>query len=389
MKFSQAGKMAVAAVLSNKLRSFLTMLGIIIGVMAVTLLISLVQGATNTVTESLDDLGGDQLVVSVTNTSKRLTLGEVEALADLDGIDRVSPTLSGRGTARADGNSSDVSITGITASYDAVQGMSLASGRGITQTDVDYRLSICVIGPTVSKDLFGTNADAVGRTLRLSGRDYRIVGVLEEAQETMFGSSNTEIYLPFTNAQRLLSSVNVTNFYVSVSEDASTDDAETALDRAMMAKYGDDDSYSIVNLTDIMDTINDVMATMELLLGAIAGISLLVGGIGIMNIMLVSVTERTREIGIRKAIGAQRTDIIVQFMIESVILSLTGGLIGMVISQGVLTTINTLYPDYHFAITGGTASVALGFSFLVGVIFGIYPANKAAKLKPINALRYE
>lgn len=389
MKFSQAGKMAVAAVLSNKLRSFLTMLGIIIGVMAVTLLISLVQGATNTVTESLDDLGGDQLVVSVTNTSKRLTLSEVEALTKLDGIERVSPTLSGRGTARADGNSSDVTITGITASYDEVQGMSLAAGRSITQTDVDYRLNVCIIGPTVSKDLFGANADAVGRTLRLSGRDYRIVGVLEEAQETMFGSSNTEVRLPFTNAQRLLSSVNVSSFYVSVSEDASTDNAEITLDRAMMAKYGDDDSYSIVNLTDIMDTIDSVMATMELLLGAIAGISLLVGGIGIMNIMLVSVTERTREIGIRKAIGAQRTDIIVQFMIESVILSLTGGLIGMVISQGVLSTINTLYPDYHFAITSGTAVVALGFSFLVGVVFGIYPANKAAKLKPINALRYE
>ena len=158
---------------------------------------------------------------------------------------------------------------------------------------------------------------------------------------------------------------------------------------ALMEKFGDDSSFSVVNLSDIMDTINDILDTMELLLAAIAGISLLVGGIGIMNIMLVSVTERTREIGIRKAIGALKSDIVVQFMIESVIISLTGGVIGMGISQAVLTTINTLFPKYHFVIGASTAVIALGFSIMVGIVFGIYPANKAAKLKPINALRYE
>lgn len=388
MKISQAGKMAFAAVLSNKLRSFLTMLGIIIGVMSVTLLISLVQGATNTVTESLDEMGGDQLIVSISDTSKRLKLNEIKALEGANGISLVSPAVSGKSTAKAGGNAIDVSVTGITAAYDEVQGLDLELGRNINEIDNEYRLDVCIIGQEVASELFGSTA-VLNESIRLSGKDYRIVGVLEEGEETIMGNTNMAVYIPFTNAQRLFLSVAISSFYVMSSSEDEIETAKKTLESVLMDKYGNEDSYSIVNMSDMAEIIDTIMGTLELLLGAIAGISLLVGGIGIMNIMLVSVTERTREIGIRKAIGALKSDIIVQFMIESVIISMMGGVIGMLISQGVLSTINALFPDYHFAITGGVAAIALGFSMAVGVVFGIYPANKAAKLKPINALRYE
>ena len=382
--------MAISAVLSNKLRSFLTMLGIIIGVMAVTLLISLVQGATNTVTGQLDELGGNQLIVSVTGSQKRLTLSEVESMTEEEEIRLVSPMISGNAAAKAAGNQTDVSITGITDAYEKVQGLDLFCGRAINRTDNDYRLGVCVIGQTVGKDLFGScDERLLGKSLRLSGKDYRIVGIMEEQAQTMFSDPNRTVYIPLTDAQRLLKNVSISTFYAVGKENGDVEKTRDALYGRLKEKYGDDDSFTIVNMADVLDIIDSVMGTLGLLLGAIAGISLVVGGIGIMNIMLVSVTERTREIGIRKAIGAQRMDIVVQFMIESVVISLMGGLIGMLLSSGILGTINRLYPDYHFMISAQVAGIALGFSILVGVVFGIYPANKAAGLKPINALRYE
>lgn len=388
MKLSMAGKMAFSAVLSNKLRSFLTMLGIIIGVMAVTLLISLVQGASNSVTDRLNELGGNQLVVQVRSAARRLTYHEVRALEGEGGITYVSPTMNGTGSAVAMGNTADVTILGVTDHYDEVQGTDLLDGRNISENDMDFRLSVAIIGYQAAQDLFGTS-DVIGETIRLNGKDYRLIGILEEAQETMLGSSNDQVIIPYTNAQRLLENMSVTSFYAASGSEQDLKTAETTLKEKLRDKFGDEDAYTVVNLTDVMDIINDVMGTLGLLLAAIAGISLLVGGIGIMNIMLVSVTERTREIGIRKAIGAQKGDIIVQFLIESVIIAVLGGLIGMGISQGVLSTINRMYPDYHFGITRMVGAVALGFSGVVGIVFGIYPANKAARLKPINALRYE
>ncbi|MDO5423490.1 MAG: ABC transporter permease [Eubacteriales bacterium] len=388
MKLKQSFKMAVSAISSNKMRSFLTMLGIIIGVLSVTLLISIVQGGTGSILDSMEDLGGDQIIVTVTDRHKKLTYSELNELSGADGINQVSPYLSGNGIAKAAGNSTDISITGVTPVYQDVQGFDLELGRNFTDLDLENRLDVCIVGTGVAMDLFGTT-NVCGSSIRISGIDYQIIGVLEEDDTAMMGSDNSSVYLPLTNAQRLLKQTAITTFYITAADENNLSEAQDAIDHYLLQKFGSDDSYTIINMSNIMDMMNTVLDTLSIMLAGIAAISLLVGGIGIMNIMLVSVTERTKEIGIRKAIGAQRSDITVQFMIESVLISLIGGIIGMVISQLVLSILNVLFTDYHFAISLPVGALALGFSIGVGLIFGIYPANKAAKLKPINALRFE
>lgn len=388
MKLKQSVKMAVSAVFSNKMRSFLTMLGIIIGVLSVTLLISIVQGGTGSILDSMEDLGGDQIIVSIMDTHKKLTYSELEDLKGTGGIENVSPYVSGNAVAKAGGNSDDVTVYGITSAYQDVQGLELESGRNLTELDREERLNVCIIGAGTARELYGTT-NVLGNTVRISGHDYKIVGVLEEEDDALMGSNNSSVYLPLSNAQRLLRQTAITSFYVTSEDETSVSEAQDTVDEFLMKKFGSEDSYTIINMSNIMDMMNTVLDTLSVMLGGIAAISLLVGGIGIMNIMLVSVTERTKEIGIRKAIGAQRSDITIQFMIESVMISLIGGIIGMVISQIVLSILNVIFTDYHFAISFSVGALALGFSIGVGLIFGIYPANKAAKLKPINALRFE
>ena len=228
----------------------------------------------------------------------------------------------------------------------------------------------------------------VGKKLSVEGHTLTIIGVLEEG-DTMLGGDDSKIIIPYTLAQRMYQRLGVSTFYVSAKDSASVDQAEDDLTAAMMSHFRqDEDAFSIMNQSVILDTMDSVLSTLSLLLGGIAGISLLVGGIGIMNIMLVSVAERTREIGIRKAIGAGRSRILVQFLIESLVISLLGGLFGLVLSWGILALISAI-ADVSFAMTGDVLALALGFSVFVGVVFGLYPANKASKLQPIQALRSE
>lgn len=388
MKIRQSIKMAWAAVLANKMRSFLTMLGIIIGVMAVTLLISIVQGGTGTITDQMDELGGNQLIISITDRHKKLSYQELKGLEGTGGIAKVSPSVTANVTAKAEGKSEKYTLEGITPAYKEVQRLKIETGRNFTEYDMEERLDVCIIGTSVAKELFGTK-EVLGARVRVLGSDYRIVGILEEQDASMMGTVNDTIFLPLSTAQRAVKQTLITSFYLSAESEDRIKDAQNTIDNFLKNKYGNDDAYTIVNMSNIIDMIDTVMGTLSVMLGGIAAISLLVGGIGIMNIMLVSVTERTREIGIRKAIGAQRSDITVQFMIESVFLSLMGGVIGMAVSQAVLSILNVLFTDYHFAISPSVAALALGFSVAIGLIFGIYPANRAAKLKPINALRYE
>ena len=388
-------KMAFKAIWGNKVRSFLTMLGVIIGVMSVTVLMAIGQGTTSSVTDSISSMGTN--MISVTIQTRRFGFGmnkssrsssakgtvilkaeDVLALKDNEYIQYVSPTVSGSLTVKAGSTNTTASIMGVYPDYANIVSTELASGRYIIDADVENRSAVCVIGPDLAEDLFG-NTNVVGNTLHVNGRMFKIVGVLD-------GTSST-LVLPFTLAQRMLESTSITSFYVSATDSTVVSAAQTAVERFLYKKYQDDSTYSIMNQEEMLEAMEETAGTLSLMLGGIAGISLLVGGIGIMNIMLVSVTERTREIGIRKAIGAKRRNILLQFLIESVVLSGMGGLLGLLLGYGLMHLLES-YMGMSVTASAGVAQLAMGFSMFVGVVFGLYPANKASKLKPIDALHY-
>ena len=388
-------KMAFKAIWGNKVRSFLTMLGVIIGVMSVTVLMAIGQGTTSSVTDSISSMGTN--MISVTIQTRRFGFGmnkssrsssakgtvilkaeDVLALKDNEYIQYVSPTVSGSLTVKAGSTNTTASIMGVYPDYANIVSTELASGRYIIDADVENRSAVCVIGPDLAEDLFG-NTNVVGNTLHVNGRMFKIVGVLD-------GTSST-LVLPFTLAQRMLEATSITSFYVSATDSTVVSAAQTAVERFLYKKYQDDSTYSIMNQEEMLAAMEETAGTLSLMLGGIAGISLLVGGIGIMNIMLVSVTERTREIGIRKALGAKRRNILLQFLIESVVLSGMGGLLGLLLGYGLMHLLES-YMGMSVTASAGVAQLAMGFSMFVGVVFGLYPANKASKLKPIDALHY-
>lgn len=408
MQLTQTVSMAFKAISGNKVRAFLTMLGVIIGVMSVIVLIAIGQGTTASVTESISSMGTNLLTVSIQtrrvgmgmpggfggfgggSSSKGtviLKLDDILALEDDDSIQYVSPTTSGSLTVKAGSTNTSATVMGVLPAYAKIVNQGVQSGRYIIDADVDNRSAVCVIGPDLAEDLFG-NTNVVGNTLHIDGRKFKIVGVLESKGTSMGGSSDDSLILPFTLAQRMLDSTTISSIYISAVDSASVDAAQEVVENFLYKKYQNDSTYSVMNQTQMLETANETAGTLSLMLGGIAGISLLVGGIGIMNIMLVSVTERTREIGIRKAIGAARGNILMQFLIESLVVSLMGGLLGLAIS---VAAVKALAPVLQMTLTipVNVAWMAIGFSVFIGVVFGMYPANKASKLRPIEALHYE
>ena len=389
MNWVQTWKMAFASIFSNKMRSFLTMLGIIIGVLAVTLLVSVVQGATGQVTSQIASMGSNLLTVSVTDTRANLylTMDDLAALQGKDGVALTAPLVTTSAEVAGDGESQSATVQGVTPNYFTITDLNVQTGRLLGQTDIDNRTHVALIGVDLAEELFGAG-NVVGQTITIADRTFTIVGLLEEQGSSLTGSQDERVLIPFTTAQRMTQNTQMTAFYASAESSDTVAQAESTLNRFMYAALGNEDAYTIYNQSALLDAMDEVLGTMSLLLGGIAGISLLVGGIGIMNIMLVSVTERTREIGIRKAIGAQRWDILVQFLIEAIVLSLLGGLIGLALGMAGAALLTT-YMGMTIQVSLGVAAIAIGFSVLVGVVFGVYPAAKASRLHPIEALRYE
>ena len=389
-------KMALRSISSNKLRAALTMLGIIIGVMALVVLVSLVNGATSSVTDAVSGLGTSMLTVSISDDKGLpLDLDTVNGYMEEDGIGLVAPYISSSVTAIADGESGEVTVYGATPAFYDVQGMQLAMGRFLKTSDVENHTYVCVINETAATELIGY-VDCVDQAISLNGVEYTIVGVLsdnEDSLTSMMTSGSLAVYLPYTSLLRLSDSLTseVTSFYVSAPENGTMETVEAVMTNILMERFEDDDeAFSISSQSVLEDTMSSITSVLTILLGGIAAISLVVGGIGIMNIMLVTVTERTREIGIRKAIGASRGTILSQFLMEAVVLCMLGCALGIFLSWAILQTVTTVVSSLNmtFSLDGGVVLIAVAFCFFIGVVFGLYPANKAAKMKPIDALHY-
>ncbi len=376
-------KLSLKAIVNHKMRSLLTMLGIIIGVMAVVILVSITQSAATGITSSISDMGSQQITATLTGEDVSITAESVESLAG-GAISGVAPVITASETVRHNSESGSYSVVGVTESYFQVQDVAVQSGRLIVRSDLEWDTYVAVIGTEVAADLFGT-WDAVGGTITLGDRNYKVVGVLEEQGSSLVGSEDSRVLIPYSTAQRLTGQKGVSTFYVQAVSASLVDRAINTVESFLLQATRDEEAYTVSNQSEVLDTMDDVTNTMSLLLAGIAAISLLVGGIGIMNIMLVSVTERTREIGIRKAVGAKRKHILLQFLCESCILSVLGGTIGLALSWGVIT-VYSLAAGSSASLNWGIAGAALLFCGVIGILFGSYPAAKASRLQPIDAL---
>lgn len=388
--FKESIKMSWSNITHNKMRSFLTMLGIMIGVASVIALITIVQGATSSVTSQISALGADKLTVQAFGTPLKQGLNEqdLSAISKVENVSGVSPSVSGSTSVVYNKvTETDISVMGKNEVYFQKNADTLADGRAINLLDVQNKNRVAVIGSELATDLF-FGEQPVGKELTINGTTYIVVGVLKAQTGFSIGSTNDAVLIPYTSAMNTLGVRSITSVDVYMKDSTKSADIIAAIKNILNQAFNyHDNTFNVFNMQDMISTIGNITGMMSLLLAGIAGISLVVGGIGIMNMMLVSVTERTTEIGLRKALGAEPSRIQLQFLIESIFISLFGGVIGMVLGLAIALAASFAI-GVPFAFSGSTILLAFGFSAAIGIIFGLAPARKASRLNPIDALRH-
>jgi len=406
MKLSDLAEETYSSLSSNKARSFLTILGIVIGISSVIALVSVGQGATASVTANISNLGSNLLLIypgssrnagpvsGGAGSAQTLTLDDAKAIQrNVSSVSAVAAELSRRYQITYKGNNTNSQVVGTEPSYAQIRNVEVQSGYFITDEQVKSYAKIAIIGPTIRDELFGTGVDPIGQSIKINQIQFKVVGVTKSKGGTGFNNSDNSIYVPISTAQRFLAGrTSISDIDVQAASQSQINTAQQEITTLLLSRHNISDptaaDFSITNQADIVSSLSSATGTLTLLLGAIAGISLLVGGIGIMNMMLTTVTERTREIGLRKAIGAKRADITAQFLAESVALTFIGGIIGIILGI-IASSLISRFGSFQTAITWQSILLAFGVSALVGIIFGYYPAQRAAKLNPIEALRYE
>ncbi len=390
----QSFKLAIRSIWGNKMRSFLTMLGIIIGVAAVIILVSLVNGYMGSVVESFASMGVNQINVNVTNLSSRsLDVDEMYAFYDehTDLFDGLSPNVTVSTTIKhGDDSLTSTSVAGRSEQYLEIKDYKLEQGRNLSYADIAARQKVCVIGAYVAQELYGGAEKALGETLKVGGYAFKIVGVVEAQDEDDLEQGGTDdfVWLPYSVAVKMSRNANISSYTFTIIDTTKAEECKTQIENYLYEIFKDDDLYRVTAMSEMLDSLNDQIAMMSGMLGGIAGISLLVAGVGVMNIMLVSVTERTREIGIRKSLGADKSVIMRQFVIEAAVTSSLGGLIGILIGCVATTAVGAAV---GINATPTPAAIIISFSVSVGIglLFGYMPASRAANLNPIDALRSE
>ena len=389
MGFYQSFKLALKSLAGNKMRAFLTMLGIIIGVAAVIILVSLMEGLTGEVTSLFNGLGTDVLTVTVQSRGATRQVDDEDFYVFLEDnrslFKAFSPNVSVSGTVKYDNTEYSSSVSGVSEEYMDVKDLELADGRFISYSDILNYQKVCVVGSYLNLEAYG--GMAVGNTIKVGGNKLLIVGVLAEQEDSSEKSADDCIYIPYTTACKI-GKTSIGSYSFRVADIDRVNACENAIDNYLYSVFNSEDYYNIINMEAMIEQMEEMMGMMTMVLAGIAGISLLVGGIGIMNIMLVSVTERTREIGIRKSLGARRRDIMGQFVIEAGTTSAVGGALGIVLGAAASILLGNVI-GINATPTVLSVGVSAGVSVFIGILFGYLPASKASKLNPIDALRYE